>query len=209
MWAFVCDRMWACVCVRMYLCLCAGRGKWQEKILQKVSKDQAMIWEFGHLSWKYKGATKGFRQEVDRIRFLFRRIPCRVPALAQGLTIRLGTMRLRVRFLASISGLRIRCCREFRSQTWLGSAWLWLCCRPALVAPIQPLSWETTYAVDVALKRKKKKVCMNNNYNNLLTKKYSILVSDIQICTKLKELKNKVFFFFFSIEAEVIFLVEN
>ena len=37
--------------------------------------------------------------------------------------IRLGTMRLRVRFLALLSGLRIRCCGELwcRSQIRLGS----------------------------------------------------------------------------------------
>ena len=37
-----------------------------------------------------------------------------------------------------------------------GLAW-WLWCRPAAVAPIQPLAWELPYAVGVALKRKKKK----------------------------------------------------
>ena len=46
-----------------------------------------------------------------------------VPIVAQWLTIRLGTMRLRVRSLASLSGLRIWCCHELRCrlQTWLGS----------------------------------------------------------------------------------------
>ena len=33
---------------------------------------------------------------------------------------------------------------------------LWLCCRPAAVALIQPLAWELPYAMDVALKRKLK-----------------------------------------------------
>ena len=43
--------------------------------------------------------------------------------VAQQKQIRLGAMRLRVRSLASLSGLRIRCCCElqFRLQTWLGS----------------------------------------------------------------------------------------
>ena len=31
-------------------------------------------------------------------------------------------------------------------------------CRLAAIAPIQPLSWELTYATDVALKKKKKKI---------------------------------------------------
>ena len=35
-------------------------------------------------------------------------------------------------------------------------ALLWLWCRPAAVAPIQPLAWEPPYAVDTALKSKNK-----------------------------------------------------
>ena len=49
----------------------------------------------------------------------------------------LGTMRFRVRSLASLSGLRIWHCCE-----------LW--CRPAAVAPIQPIAWEFPYAVVMA-----------------------------------------------------------
>ena len=65
--------------------------------------------------------------------------------------IRLGTMRLQVRFLASLSGLRIRCGRELwcRSQMRLG--------RLAAVAPIRPLDLEPPYVSNVALKKKKKK----------------------------------------------------
>ena len=46
-----------------------------------------------------------------------------VPVVAQRKQIRLGTMRLRVRSLASLRGLKIWGCRELwcRSQTWLGS----------------------------------------------------------------------------------------
>ena len=36
-------------------------------------------------------------------------------------------------------------------------ALLWLCCRPAAVALIQPLVWEHPYAAGAALKRQKKK----------------------------------------------------
>ena len=35
-------------------------------------------------------------------------------------------------------------------------ALLWLWCRPAAEAPIQPLGWELPYAMGVALKKKKK-----------------------------------------------------
>ena len=34
---------------------------------------------------------------------------------------------------------------------------LWLWCRPAASAPIQPPAWELPYAAGVALKKKKKK----------------------------------------------------
>ena len=56
---------------------------------------------------------------------------------------RLGSMRMWVQSLASLSGLRIWCCRE-----------LW--CRPAAVAPIGPLARELPYAADAALKKAKK-----------------------------------------------------
>ena len=34
---------------------------------------------------------------------------------------------------------------------------LWLWCRPAAAAPIQPLAWELPYATGAALKKKKSK----------------------------------------------------
>ena len=37
-------------------------------------------------------------------------------------------------------------------------ALLWLQCKMAAVAPVQPLAWEPPYAVGVALKSKKKKI---------------------------------------------------
>ena len=36
-------------------------------------------------------------------------------------------------------------------------ALLWLWCRPAAIAQIQPLAWELSDAADVALKKQKKK----------------------------------------------------
>ena len=35
-------------------------------------------------------------------------------------------------------------------------ALLWLWCRPAATAPVQPLGWEPPFAAGVALKKKKK-----------------------------------------------------
>ena len=64
-----------------------------------------------------------------------------------------------VRSLASLSRLRVWCCREprCRSQICLDPALLWLWHRPAAVAPVRPLAWESPYVAGVALKRKKKK----------------------------------------------------
>ena len=38
---------------------------------------------------------------------------------------------------------------------------LWLWCRPAAVAPIEPFAWESPYAMGVALKKQKKKFFLN------------------------------------------------
>ena len=70
-----------------------------------------------------------------------------------GLRTQLVFMRMWVQSLALLSGLRIcRCYKlQHRSQIWLGFsvavAWA------AAAAPIQPLAWELTYAMPVALKR--------------------------------------------------------
>ena len=62
-------------------------------------------------------------------------------------------MRLRVQFLALLSGLKIRRCSELwcRSQTWLGSQ------VAVAVAPIRPLAWEPPYVAGVAQEMVKKK----------------------------------------------------
>ena len=67
-------------------------------------------------------------------------------------------MRLQGPSLASLSGLRIRrgevsCGVDRRCGLDLVLLWLW--CRPAVAAPIQPLTWEPPCAVDEALKSKK------------------------------------------------------
>ena len=63
-----------------------------------------------------------------------------VPIVAQWKRIQLGTMKLRVRSLALLSGLRIRGCHELWCSQRHGSdlAWLWLWRRPAAIAPIRP-----------------------------------------------------------------------
>ena len=76
-----------------------------------------------------------------------------------GNVIRLGTMRLRVRSLASLSRLRIRHCISCgvgsRHDSDLVLLLLW--CRTVAVAPIRPLAWPPPYAKGVALNRPKKK----------------------------------------------------
>ena len=64
--------------------------------------------------------------------------------MVQWKLIRLGTLRLRVRSLALLSGLGIRRCCE-----------LW--CRLAATVPIKPLAWEPPYDTGAALKKDKKK----------------------------------------------------
>lgn len=63
-----------------------------------------------------------------------------VPIVVQRKRIRLGAMRLRVRSLALLSGLRIRCGRELcvGRRCTLDLALLWLWCRLATIAPIRP-----------------------------------------------------------------------
>ena len=68
-------------------------------------------------------------------------------------------MRMGVQSLAFLSGLRIQCCHEMwcRLAKWLGSSVAVACGHTlAAIGPIQPLAWKCPYAIDVALKRKKK-----------------------------------------------------
>ena len=67
-------------------------------------------------------------------------------------------MRMQVQSLASLSGLRIGAAvscgvgnRRGKDPTLL---WLW--CRPAVTAAIQPLAWEPPYALGMSLKRQNK-----------------------------------------------------
>ena len=97
----------------------------------------------------------------------------RVPVMAEQKWIHLGTMRLQVRSLASLNGLRIQGCHElwYSLQTRLGSAWLWLWRGPEAIALIRPLAWEPPFFV--ALKRQKDKKKFFFNHTNVeWVKKY-------------------------------------
>ena len=78
--------------------------------------------------------------------------------MAQRKQIQLGTKRLQVQSLASLSDLRIRRCRELWCGLQTGSdrVLLWLWCRPAAVAWIRPLAWELPCAVSAAEGKKKR-----------------------------------------------------
>ena len=75
-----------------------------------------------------------------------------VPVWAKQKWIQLGTMRLQVRSLASLSGLRIWRCHELWCRCSSDPMLLWLWCRPAAEALIGPLAWELPYAAGTALK---------------------------------------------------------
>ena len=74
--------------------------------------------------------------------------------MVQQKQIQLVSMRMRVRSLASLSGLGIRHCPELCGAGGiLGSnpVWLWLWRRPTAVDPIRPLAWEPPCGAGVAL----------------------------------------------------------
>ena len=70
-------------------------------------------------------------------------------------------MKMQVRSLASLSGLRISVAMSWGVGHRHGSdrVLLWLWCRLPAVAPIRPLAWELPYATGAALKKDKKKRC--------------------------------------------------
>ena len=70
-------------------------------------------------------------------------------------------MRMRVRSLASLSGLRIRCCLNCGVGHRLGPdlqwLWLWLWCRLEATAQIGLLAWETSICHGCGPKKTKQK----------------------------------------------------
>ena len=90
-----------------------------------------------------------------------------VPVVAQQKSILVGTMRLCVQSLASLSGLRIQhCCERWcRLQMQLRPALLWLQYRPAAAALMRPLAWEPPYTPGAAPPQKKKFTLLTYLYN--------------------------------------------
>ena len=76
-------------------------------------------------------------------------------------------MRLWVRLLALLGGLRIQCCHEL----WCSGVGrrrgsdpelLWLWCRPVATARIRPLAWEPPYAKGAAQEMAKRQKTKQN-----------------------------------------------
>ena len=79
----------------------------------------------------------------------------RSPLWLSGLRAQIVSMRMQVRFLDLLSGLRIQCyiklwCRSSRCGLALVLLWLW--CRPAAAAWIWPLARELLYTPGAVLK---------------------------------------------------------
>ena len=87
-----------------------------------------------------------------------------------GSQTRLVPTRMWVQSLALLHGLRVRCCRELwcRFRHCSDPEWLWLWCRPAAAAPIQPLTWEPPGAAGAALKKKTRKTKKNKKRLNVI-----------------------------------------
>ena len=89
--------------------------------------------------------------------------------MAQWKDTQLISMKMWVWSLASISGVRSQHCLNYGKGHGYGSdlVLLWLWCRLAAVALIQPLAWEFPYATgEVALRKKKdKKKIFMKQYN--------------------------------------------
>ena len=88
-----------------------------------------------------------------------------VPIVAQQRQIQLVSMRMRVRSLASLSGLRVwRCCELWcRSQIELGSRVVVAMVQAGTCSYDSALSLGTSYAAGTALKSKKKKKMFISN----------------------------------------------
>ena len=93
------------------------------------------------------------------ISFVFKR-KIRSSCCATVERIRLGSMRMQLQSLASLSqgsSFAMSCGVGQMLGRGRSSDPVLLWCRPAAVAPIRPLAWELPHAAGVALKRKKRK----------------------------------------------------
>ena len=66
-------------------------------------------------------------------------------------------------WVKDLSGVAMSC--GVGHRLGLDLAWLWLWCRLAAAALIQPLAWELPYAMDMALKSQKNKLNIIDHSN--------------------------------------------
>ena len=120
-----------------------------------------------------------------------------VPVVVHRKWIWLGTMRLQVRSLDFLSGLRIWHCRELWCRLWCSSnpALLWPWCRQAAVALIGPLAWAPPCAACAALRSKRKKKAGLPNIMSY--KNISFILEKLSLAAVKHETKYLFFFFFF------------
>ena len=148
------------------LCWPCRRFRWQVHLhlwsrLAHVTPSQPGSWGISPLLLFHATAPLVLKhlgsREVERSREDFEESP----VWFSSLRTRLVSLRMQVQSLASLSGLRIWHCRKRRSVGCrCGSdpaVLLWLWCREAAAAPIQPPAWELPYASGEALKRAKTK----------------------------------------------------
>ena len=101
-------------------------------ISRRCSSDLVLLWlwrwpvaaaPIRTLAWEFPYAVAAALKKNNNKNLSNKNLKTGVPIVAQRKQIRLGTMRVWVRSLASLSGLRIRHCLELwcRSQTRLGS----------------------------------------------------------------------------------------
>ena len=83
-------------------------------------------------------------------------------------------MKMQVQSLALLSGLKIWHCykMQYRSQMWLGMAFLW--CRPAAAALILSLTWEQNMSQVWLLKKRKKEKKKKKEFHLLKDRSYAL-----------------------------------
>ena len=91
-------------------------------------------------------------------------------------------MKMWVQSLASLSGLKI-----WRRKCGSDPGLLWLWCRLAATAPIQPLAWELPIAMGAAKKKKKKKRKKKKKKKKQRCEKACMLQSESQWGEKARE----------------------
>ena len=87
-------------------------SKRNAEVLTPCTSEYDLVWRQG--LYRYLGSGKVIEMGLHPVGsgvFIKREI-CRVPVMAQWKRIQLGTMKLQVRSLALVSGLRVWCCCE-------------------------------------------------------------------------------------------------